>query len=496
MVDITRRTLLKVASGLTGATAGGSTAVSEMDDPAVVIGPNPPAELNNNTMADNIGDHVYQAQSVSELPDPPQVDPAVGVTDEEGAVEYDRDKERWITPDIGSRSDPDLIPDAELGSVGIESGDINALTTDELTTEESVTVSGDNTIAYGRDHGETAEGNNVAIGVGAAALPDTNQTVSGNDPRKVAVGYEAAKNDEQFGTVAVGQQTARENTGNRIAAVGYEAARNNPGNHVAAVGYEAAKSSTQNAVVGMGYKAAKENTGKGTVAMGYKAGEFNSGNGAFCIGFQAGQNNSGNNAVALGNRAGRGNTAPKLVAVGFRAGQDNTGDNVSASGVRAAQNNNSDNVVVRGVRSAQNNTGKNLVAAGHLTAQDNTGDNVTALGHLAARYNYANDVVSIGNLSSRNNTGDRVVAIGVNSARGDGLLDPTTMGSDNIGIGDSAIRNNQASGLIAIGQEAGRDATTDDQLIITQQDGTRRMVMDLTTGDLKISGTVTENASL
>jgi hypothetical protein len=70
------------------------------------------------------------------------------------------------------------------------------------------------------------------------------------------------------------------------------------------------------------------------------------------------------------------------------------------------------------------------------------------------------------------------------------------MGSDNIGIGDSAIRNNQASGLIAIGQEAGRDAQTDDQLIVTQRNGTRRMVMDLTTGDLKITGTVTENATL
>jgi hypothetical protein len=70
------------------------------------------------------------------------------------------------------------------------------------------------------------------------------------------------------------------------------------------------------------------------------------------------------------------------------------------------------------------------------------------------------------------------------------------MGDDNIGIGASAIRDNQASGLIAIGQEAGRDATTDDQLIVTDRNGTRRMVMDLTNGDLKIGGSLTENASL
>jgi hypothetical protein len=62
------------------------------------------------------------------------------------------------------------------------------------------------------------------------------------------------------------------------------------------------------------------------------------------------------------------------------------------------------------------------------------------------------------------------------------------MGDDNIGIGASAIRDNQASGLIAIGQDAGINAQTDDQLIITQRDGTRRMEMDLTTGDLDITG--------
>jgi hypothetical protein len=70
------------------------------------------------------------------------------------------------------------------------------------------------------------------------------------------------------------------------------------------------------------------------------------------------------------------------------------------------------------------------------------------------------------------------------------------MGDDNIGIGKSAIRNNQASGLIAIGQEAGINAQTDDQLIITDQNGNRRMVMDLTNGNLKIDGSLTQNATL
>ena len=164
--------------------------------------------------------------------------------------------------------------------------------------------------------------------------------------------------------------------------------------------------------------------------------------------------NAGDNSVALGIGArangddGAGGSINSHVAVGYEAGVSNTGNNVTATGYRAAQN--------------------------------NTGFGVTATGYRAA--------VS--------NTGNRVTATGYRAARGDGLADPTTMGDDNIGIGASAIRNNQASGLIAIGQNAGINAQTDDQLIITQRDGTRRMVMDLTTGDLSITGSLTENATL
>jgi len=132
----------------------------------------------------------------------------------------------------------------------------------------------------------------------------------------------------------------------------------------------------------------------------------------------------------------------------------------------------------------------------------NAGDNSVALG-IGARANGDDGAggsignhVAVGYEAAENNTGNRVTASGFQAARGDGLADPTTMGDDNIGIGASAIRNNQASGLIAIGQEAGINAQTDDQLIITDRNGTRRMVMDLTNGNLNIDGTLTENATL
>jgi len=187
-----------------------------------------------------------------------------------------------------------------------------------------------------------------------------------------------------------------------------------------------------------------------------------------------------------GSNQDRANAGDESVAVGIGAranGDDGSGGSISqhvAIGYQAAENNTGDNVTAAGYEAAQFNTGDNVTAAGYRAAENNTGDNVTATGYLAAQ----------------NNTGFGVTATGLRAARGDGLADPTTMGDNNIGIGDSAIRNNQASGLIAIGQDAGINAQTDDQLIITQRDGTRRMVMDLTTGDLSITGSLNENAAL
>jgi len=180
--------------------------------------------------------------------------------------------------------------------------------------------------------------------------------------------------------------------------------------------------------------------------------------------------NAGDESVALGIRAqapgddGAGNPIGGHTVVGFAAAENNTGTDVTASGFRAARDNTGNAVTASGLRAAANNTGFGVTASGFAAAENNTGTDVTASGFRAAR--------------------------------GDGLADPTTMGSDNIGIGVAAIRNNQASGLIAIGQQAGINAQTDDQLIITDRNGNRRMVMDLTNGNLNIDGTLTENATL
>jgi hypothetical protein len=209
-----------------------------------------------------------------------------------------------------------------------------------------------------------------------------------------------------------------------------------------------------------------------------------------------GRNNGtlGTNSQAIGIKAGA--DTGSTTATGAFAAQNNTGSGTTATGAFAALNNTGSGTTATGAFAARDNTGTNTTATGISAARDNTGTNTTATGLNAARDNTGNRTTATGKSAAENNTGSGTTATGLNAARGDGLADPTTMGGDNIGIGVSAIRNNQASGLIAIGQEAGINAQTDDQLIITDRNGNRRMVMDLTNGDLKIDGSLTQNATL
>jgi len=268
-----------------------------------------------------------------------------------------------------------------------------------LDTEESVTVTGDAPLTYGRNHG-ASKGESVAVGVGSRTLywHSDGYDVS----QKVAVGHEALKQDEGLGSVGVGFRAAADTQDNVYApvAVGYKAAEKNQGEYITALGYSTASDNTGNRVTAVGYQAAYKNTGEAITALGFYA--------------------------------------------------------------------------------ARNNTRKDVTAIGYTAAKNNTGQ----------------ESVFVGRKSGRKNTGNYVTALGYKTAGGQGLSDPSTMGNRNVGVGAEAIENNQASGLICLGFRAGKNAQTDDQLIITQRDGTRRLVMDLTTGDLSITGELTENASL
>jgi len=181
-------------------------------------------------------------------------------------------------------------------------------------------------------------------------------------------------------------------------------------------------------------------------------------------------------------------------AVGIRAGNDQTDE--TALGFQAGQNNAGSGSTIMGLNAGLNNTGDRSTMTGLNAGRNNTGDRSTMTGAFAGQNNTGIASTMTGRNAGQNNTGIASTMTGAFAGRGDGLSDPTTMGDDNIGIGVSAIRDNQASGLIAIGQEAGRNATTDDLLIVTDRNGNRRLEMDLTNGDLSIEGSLTQNASL
>jgi len=213
-------------------------------------------------------------------------------------------------------------------------------------------------------------------------------------------------------------------------------------------------------------------------------------------GRRAARNNTGKDTTATGAAAARDNTGINTTATGRDAAQNNTGSGTTATGASAAKNNTGNITTATGDRAALNNTGTSTTATGRAAAENNTGNLTTATGSRAARNNTGTSTTATGRAAAENNTGNDTTATGRGAARGDGLADPTTMGDDNIGIGVSAIRNNQASGLIGIGQEAGINAQQDDQLIVTDRNGDRRMVMDLSNGNLKIDGSLTQNATL
>jgi hypothetical protein len=220
--------------------------------------------------------------------------------------------------------------------------------------------------------------------------------------------------------------------------------------------------------------------GEGTDTLHYGSDQdrANAGDRGVALGFNA--RTPADEATAVGVDSGTTNTGIRSVSIGFFAGRDNSADKTVAVGEQAARFNTGESTVAIGSGAAINNTGPRLSAVGVNAGTDNTGLNVVALGPAAAGQN----------------TGDRCLYIGEQSGRGDGLANQSLMGDDNIGIGSQALRNSTASGVIALGANAGSSASTDDQFIVTDRNGSRRMVMDLTNGNLKIDGTLTENVTL
>jgi len=140
-------------------------------------------------------------------------------------------------------------------------------------------------------------------------------------------------------------------------------------------------------------------------------------------------------------------------------------------------------------REAGNNNPKN-VAVGFRAGRGNIGNEVVAIGHEALDGNNTDgSLVAVGIRSAFENTAGGITAVGANSARGNS-------GFRTIAIGNTAATFNSGDGVIAIGFEAAENNNQDDILVVTDSLGNRRLEMDLTNGDLKIEGSLTQNASL
>jgi hypothetical protein len=203
---------------------------------------------------------------------------------------------------------------------------------------------------------------------------------------------------------------------------------------------------------------------------------------------------AGDNSTVIGFNAQASQDA--AVMLGKTAGNGSSGFGPTFCGIRAGENSSGSRSVGVGLNSLQSSSGFAKTSIGVNAGKDSSGERMASVGLNAARSNNADRIVSIGANAGRGNTGDDNTFLGNNAGRVDGLSSPSSAGSNNIAIGSGALKDNQANGVIAIGSDAGASAQTDDQLIITDRNGNRRMVMDLTNGNLKIEGTLTENATL
>jgi len=113
----------------------------------------------------------------------------------------------------------------------------------------------------------------------------------------------------------------------------------------------------------------------------------------------------------------------------------------------------------------------------------------TAFGFKAARTNSKFGATAFGANALEENTGQSATAGGVNAGQeNDGRR--TTL------YGASAGQFNSGDGVIGFGFEAAKNNSQDDIMIITNRNGTRRMELDLSNGDLSIEGSLNQNAQL
>ena len=334
---------------------------------------------------------------------------------------------------------------------------VNCATGDFIVVD-TIRVQSAGAVAVGKSIASVAPQQASAIAVGLNAARD-NQGGSA-----VAIGATSGDISQGANAVAIGANAGRDTQGNQSVAIGQTSGEFNQGANATALGHNAGNNTQGANTVAVGHNAADTNQGTNAVAVGHNCGENNQSAGAVAVGFDAGQNNQGVNSVAVGREAGQETQGLQAVAVGGFAGEDTQSANATAVGHQAGQTTQGASAVAVGFQSGQTNQSSNAVSVGRLAGNANQLVGAIAIGNTAGQTSQQTSAIAIGVAAGNNTQSANAVAIGNTAGQTNQSVrsvavgfgaGTTTQGQEAVAIGDDAGNNNQGASAVAVGNGAG-----------------------------------------
>jgi hypothetical protein len=237
-------------------------------------------------------------------------------------------------------------------------------------------------VVIGRDAGNSLTGTfagryDVTIGPGARRYNSGNTSVTigafaGENSvasESVFLGQTAGALANGLGSIGVGYESLSNGSSNYQIAIGHRAGANSPsGVNSVAMGVNAARQNQLESAVAIGNEAGRTNQGNLTVAIGSSAGAGTSGvgqgTGAVAIGHNSGRDGQGTNGVSIGTTAGLTNQGANAIAIGVTAGATSQGANGIAIGSFASTSGQSANAIAIGATAGQSAQGVGAIAIG------------------------------------------------------------------------------------------------------------------------------------
>ena len=334
---------------------------------------------------------------------------------------------------------------------------VNCATGDFIVVD-TIRVQSAGAVAVGKSIASVApqQASAIAVGLNAArdnqggsavAIGATSGDIS-QGANAVAIGANAGRDTQGLNCVALGYLTGEQNQGANATALGHNAGNNTQGANCVAVGHNAADTNQGTNAVSVGHNGGENNQSAGAVAVGFNAAQNNQGVNSVAIGREAGQETQGLHAVAVGGFAGEDTQSANATAVGYQAGQTTQGASAVSVGFQAGQTNQSSNSVAVGRLAGNANQLVGAIAIGNTAGQTSQQTSAIAIGVAAGNNTQSANAVAIGNTAGQTNQSVRSVAVGFGAGT-------TTQGQEAVAVGDDAGSNNQGASAVAVGNGAG-----------------------------------------